>query len=115
MDISIKAALLSGLVIPGAGHFYLKKYMMAVILAGASLVSLYFIVSMAMEKAMAISDKILSGEVPLDVVTINELVTQPLTAADAQTQSIATAVLIISWLVAIVDSYRIGYLKSKAA
>jgi hypothetical protein len=108
MNKATKAALLSALVFPGAGHFLLKKYLTGVVLGGASVAALYLLIVKAVEKALLISEKIQSGEVPLDVATITELVTQQATGADAQLINIATAVLCLSWLIGIVDSYRVG-------
>jgi len=113
MSKSVNAVLLSALVIPGAGHFYLKKYIMSLILASASLVALYYIVSMAIEKAMTIVEKVQHGEIPPDIVSITEQVTSPLSAADIQTQNIAVAVLVVVWIVGIIDSYRVGRMLSK--
>lgn len=108
MDKAMKAALLSALVFPGAGHLLLKKYSAAVILAGATGVSLYFLVATAIEKALLITDKIQIGEVPLDVAVITELITKQTTGPEAQLLNIATAVLFIAWLIGIIDSYRVG-------
>ncbi|MCK4837302.1 MAG: hypothetical protein KAS94_00790 [Desulfobulbaceae bacterium] len=108
MNKAIKAALLSALLFPGAGHLLLKKYVAAVILAGASVASLYFLVATAIEKALRITEKIQRGEVPLDVAAIAELITNQTTGPEAQLLNIATAVLFIAWLIGIIDSYRVG-------
>ena len=108
MNKSTKAALLSALVFPGAGHFYLKKHITGAILAVAALGSLCLVVANMVEKAQQIADKILSGEVPLDVAAITELLSKQPVGAEAQIVNIAWVVLIISWLLGIVDSYRIG-------
>jgi hypothetical protein len=113
MSKAVKAALLSGLVFPGIGHFYLKRHVPGAVLAVAATGSLYVLVSRALERAQVIADKIASGEVPLDVEAITNLVTAPSTGAAAQVINIATAVLLISWLVGIVDSFRVGYLQDK--
>jgi len=108
MNKAMKAALLSALVLPGAGHLLLKKYITAVILAGASVASRYFLVATEIEKALRITEKIQSGEVPRDVATITELIARQTTGPEAQLPNIATAVLCIAWLIGIIDSYRVG-------
>ena len=113
MNKAAKAALLSALLFPGAGHFFLKKYVAGVVLATTSLAALYLLIAKAVEKALLISEKIQSGEVQLDVAAITELVARQATGAEAQLLNIATAVLIISWLIGIVDSYRVGYGQEK--
>jgi len=104
-----KAVLLSALVFPGAGHFYLKKKITGSVLAGSAFFGLYSIVSGILERAQLIADKIVSGEIQPDMTIISELVSSQSSGAEAQSLSIATTVLIISWVIGIVDSYRVGH------
>ena len=108
MNRSTKAALLSALVFPGAGHFFLKKYIPGGILATTAFVALYILVSKAVERAVQITDKIQRGEVELDIVAITELVSNHPAGPEDQILSIATAALLISWVIGIADSYRVG-------
>lgn len=108
MNKPTKAALLSALVFPGFGHYYLKKYIPAAMLAGAAFGGLYFLIAKTAEMALQISEKIQSGEVPLDVATISELVSRQTTGTEAQLPNIAAAVLLVSWVIGIVDSYRVA-------
>lgn len=108
MKKSNKAVLLSALVFPGAGHFLLKKRISGAILAAASLAALYLIISNMLERAQQIVDKILSGEVNPDEAAIAELLSRQPAGSESQLLDIAWAVLIISWLIGIVDSYRCG-------
>ncbi len=107
------AALLSAFVFPGAGHFFLKKHITGTVLAGAAFVSLFFVISKTIERALQITEKIQRGEVQLDVAAITELVLKQPTGTEAQLLSIASAILIISWLIGIVDSYRVGRVQGK--
>jgi len=79
-------------------------------LAGAAFVSLYLVLSrlVLVERALQIGEKIQRGEVQLDVDAITELISKQPTGTDAQLLNIAWIVLIISWLIGIVDSYRVG-------
>ena len=108
MSKTMKAALLSAFVFPGAGHFFLKKHITGTLLAGAAFASLYWVISKMVERALQIAEKIQSGEVQLDVAAITELISKQPTGTDAQLLNIAWTVLIISWLIGIVDSYRVG-------
>lgn len=111
---STKAALLSALVFPGVGHVYLKKYTAGVSLAGVSFAAIYYLVAKAVETAFEITGKIQSGDVPLDIGAITELVSQQSSGADAQMQNLATTALVICWLIGIVDSYRAGRVREKS-
>lgn len=113
MRKSIKAALLSGLVFPGAGHLFLKKHISGAVLACASLAAFYLIIANIIEKAQQITEKILQGEIALDVDAITELVSRQPSGNDPQLE-IAWFVLIICWLIAIADSYRCGRAQDKS-
>ena len=113
MKKSMKAALLSALIFPGVGHFYLKRFKSGLLLAGVSFAALYYLLAKAVERAYEISEKIQSGAVPLDAEAINSLVTQPSSGADAQMLSLATTALVVCWLIGIVDSYRAGRVQDK--
>ncbi|HEX2585020.1 MAG TPA: hypothetical protein VHL14_07805 [Steroidobacteraceae bacterium] len=107
MKPSAKAALLSGLVFPGAGHIYLKRYATGIALIIIAVVATYSLLADAVHVAFAISDKITNGDVPLDVTAISGMVEQQ--SQQVMTSStIATYALGLSWLIGIIDSYRIG-------
>ena len=78
------------------------------VLIGASLAGISYVISKAVERSLQIVDKIQSGNVPLDVTAITELVSKQATGAEAQLLNIATTVISICWLIGIIDSYRIG-------
>jgi hypothetical protein len=109
MEKSTKAALLSVLVFPGTGYFYLKKYIAGIVLFSVSTASLYFIVSMAAERALQIVEKIQSGTVEPDIATIIQAVS---TQTDsAYLLEIASAIFIICWVVGIIDSSRVAIVR----
>jgi len=110
---SLKAVLFSAFVFPGGGHFYLKKHIQGTLLAFISLACLAVLLSTAMEKAQQISDKILAGEIPLDLARITEEVSNQVAAGGTQMADISTYILLICWLVGIVDSYRLGRIQHK--
>jgi len=109
----MKAALSSAFVFPGAGHFFLKKYMTGAVLAGTALASLYLLISETVDQVLQITDKIQHGEVPLNVAAITALVSKQ-TGNETQLINIASTVLIILWLIGIADSYRIGRRQDKS-
>ncbi len=113
MKTSTKAALLSALVCPGAGHFYLKKRLVGGLLASTALVAIYFLVSQALERAFEISEQIQRGEVQLDAQTISELLSAQSSGTDMQLLNMATSAFIICWLIGIIDAYRIAHGQEK--
>jgi hypothetical protein len=115
MKKSTKAVLLSAFVLPGLGHFLVKKYFAGAVLAGAALAALYVYVSGAVAQALQITEMIERGELQPDVAVITELVSRQPVGADARLINIAWAVLIITWLIGIVDSYRVGRLLENEA
>ena len=108
MSNAIKAAMLSAIVFPGAGHFFLKKPIPATILAGTAFFGLLYVMTKVMESAQNIVEKIQSGEVSLDLEKIRSLVTQQLSGDGGQQLDAIVTTLIILWFVGIVDSYRVG-------
>jgi hypothetical protein len=115
MKKSTKAVLLSAFVFPGAGHVYLKRYFFGAVLSGAALAAFYVFVSGAVEQALQITAMIERGELQPDVTAIADLVSQQPMGAEAQLINIATAVFIVTWLIGIVDCYRVGRLQENDA
>jgi len=110
MKPSVKAALLSALVFPGVGHIYLKRYATGIVLIIVAVVATYYLMANAVHIAFAISDRITSGEVPLETTAISNLVEQQ-TQQVTMSSSVTTWILCIAWLVGIADSYRVGLKK----
>ena len=109
MRKSLKAALLSALVFPGAGHFLLKKPVQGILLSGMAVICLYFLLTAVVKIAQELSIKIQSGEVPLDIAKINELVSHQLAESDSHLVNIPSILLVIFWIIGVVDSFRIGH------
>jgi len=111
MNKSMKAALLSALVFPGAGHIFLKRYISAAFLASTALSALYIVTANILERALQITDKILQGELQPDIATITEFILKSPAGTDTQFINIAVITLTLSWLIGILDSFRAGYSK----
>jgi hypothetical protein len=108
MTRSIKAALLSGLVFPGIGHIVLKQYLRALVFLLVALAALSVIVVKAVKQALAIVDKINSGEISIDSGAIEDMAAMSISGADDSMLTIASLVFVTVWIVGIVDSYRLG-------
>jgi hypothetical protein len=67
---SIKAVMLSAFIFSGFRHLYLKRRLAGSVLIGASSAAIYYLISKAVTNALEVAEKIQSGEVQLDVVTI---------------------------------------------
>lgn len=108
MKRSTKAALFSGLIFPGLGHMILKQYLRGSILMLTGLIALSVIVAVAVNRALAVMERIDSGEVPLDTGAITELASSSVGSADNSIVNISFVVLVGCWLFGIVDSHRLG-------
>jgi len=113
MTNAVKAALWSIFVLPGSGHFFLKKPISGTAIVGLSLVALTVIVVKAVERANQIVDKILNGEIALDPLIIAEQVSMQSAQAGSNLLNIATYLLIAIWILAAIDAYRLGRIKDK--
>ncbi len=108
MKESVKAALWSIFIFPGSGHFYLKKPLVGTLVAGIAIAALVVILAKMMERASQIADKIVTGEVPLDLAVITELVTKQSELGQSLGLEIASYGLLAVWVVAAIDAYRLG-------
>jgi hypothetical protein len=108
MKTSFKAALLSAFVFPGAGQLWLKKYFLGCLFSFGAAVPLYIIISTTVEQTQKIIEQINLQANTLDILEINELVTQQMAGIDTQQMHIATISLLTIWLVSIIDAFRIG-------
>ena len=114
MKQSYKAALFSALVYPGSGHLVLKQYPMGLLLAGTATACLGALVYRAFAIAGAISDKILSGDIPLDIVRINDEISMQMAAGSSTMITIATWLLVFCWLAGTADAFRLGRRQDRA-
>jgi hypothetical protein len=108
VNLSTKAVLLSGLVFPGIGHLALKKYFRASVLVLASLAAVYVLTTATINQAMAVVDRINSGEVALDTQAISEAIIASSNEADNRAANASLIVLGACWLFGIVDAWRLG-------
>ncbi len=108
MSKASKAALLSGLVFPGAGHMLLQKYLRGSVLMIAALGASTVIIKNIVAQTLAVVDRINSGDIPADTGAIAEMVANSSSATDGFAANAAVIVLLACWLIGIVDAYRLG-------
>jgi len=114
MKQSYKAALFSALVYPGSGHLLLKQYPMGLLLAGTATSCLGVLVFRAFAIAGEISDRILTGEIPLDIARINDEISIQIAAGGSTMVTIATWLLVACWLAGTADAFRLGRRRDRA-
>lgn len=108
MSRSTTAVLLSALVLPGAGHLYLKHYPRGLALIAISLACLWIFVDRAMQQASIVLDQVASEGGAVDVGQLSDLVTQTSNGAGSLVVTAASLVLAGCWVIGVVDAYRIA-------
>ncbi|HEU4374985.1 MAG TPA: hypothetical protein VFS02_15920 [Telluria sp.] len=106
MDRPVKAALISALVFPGAGHLYLKRGARACVFLLPTLAAVMVFVNDAMDQANLIVDQIMSGRMPADPAAIAAQLDKP--GGGSTLATVAAAVMIICWIGATVDAYLLA-------
>ncbi len=113
MTRSTKAALLSGLVFPGIGHMVLKQYLRGSALIISALIASSVIVTVVIQRALTIVDRINSGDIPVEAGAIAEIISNSTNGAGSLIENISVIVLVACWLIGIIDSYRLGIAQEK--
>ncbi len=108
MRKSIKAVLLSALVFPGIGHFALKRYQRGLIFFIPALLSLSLIVYYILSMSFAIADQIAQNQVPLNAEAISQLMVTQHNESDLFISNAATWLFTVSWIIGMVDAFRLG-------
>lgn len=111
MKKSLKAALLSGLVFPGVGQFWLKHAIRGGVLVVAVSASLAVIVVKVTQQALAILEKIESEGGAVDLVAVVNSANS--SSAGDTAIKIASLLLVACWLASIVDAYVLGRKKEQ--
>lgn len=107
MKKTTKATLLSTLVFPGVGHIFLKKYLPALGFIAAFAFLLNNVVIALFERTEKISQKILNGEIPLEISAISQAITQQ-SVNSGQQDGFTIYALLFIWLFSAIDAYRLA-------
>lgn len=91
MKSKVTAALLSGLVFPGVGQYYLGRRARALLFLAPALVAGMFYLNHAFDQASALADQVLSGAMPIDPAAIAARVEAQPTPASVTLSGIVVA------------------------
>lgn len=106
MNRSLKAALLSAFIFPGAGQLFLKRRGRACLFLLPSLVAAVYYFDQVMTRASAIAEQILAGKGPLDPAQLAAQLESD--APGSPLMTAAAVVMIVCWIASIVDACLIG-------
>ena len=108
MNQSVKAALLSGLVIPGAGQIYLKRYFRGIVFllpfSACSFALAWVVVQIA--AAMIKSAPFQKGALRFTDVT--SVATEAIRAMDLTSLAMIIALMVACWILSALDAYFLG-------
>ncbi|MBU4260507.1 MAG: hypothetical protein KKC76_01320 [Proteobacteria bacterium] len=108
MKNSLKGALLSGLVLPGLGQVFFRLYLRGIALMLVICASLSVMAALILAKALPILEKIEAAGGEIDIKMINTAVNQAATNSDSLLFNGLLLLVLICWVLAVVDAYRIG-------
>ena len=114
MKRSTKAALMSGLIFPGVGHLYLKRYAHGIMLFAGAASAIYYLVSVVVTTALEVVKKIQSSGAQADMSVITDLVSQQSSGA-GQPTNVAMVAFAVFWVTGVADSYRQGRAHERVA
>ena len=104
----MKTLILSALVYPGAGQFYLKKNISGCFFAGCASISLYYLLAEVLQRLELLKEKLNRGEIDMNVSAMTELMLAKPVGESALILEYATIALAMIWFVSSLDAYRIG-------
>ena len=105
MKKATKAALWSGLALPGAGQCVLKHYWRGMMFMVPFVVAIVLFIRDLQSKISFIMDKIMNGTIAPDVGTITAMLES---MPETKIADIAQWVILIFWIGGIIDAYLLG-------
>jgi hypothetical protein len=106
MKTAAKAALLSGLVFPGLGQLYLKRYWRGTIIMLLALTGFGFIIGTATMSALDTLEK-MQSQGAVDIGAVSDLAVSA-TASSSLFYNILLLLVACCWLFSTIDAYIIG-------
>lgn len=112
MKNSVKGALLSALVLPGAGQLWLKHYLRGFALIATVSVAFAVVALKAFRQALSVLEQIETAGGAIDLVAIMGSASHSSALSDGFMS--ASTLMVVCWIVAIVDAYVVGNRKDLA-
>jgi len=106
MRNSVKGALLSALVLPGAGQLWLKHYLRGFALIATVSVAFAVVALKAFRQALSILEQIETAGGAVDLVAIMGSASHSSALSDGFMS--ASTLMVVCWVVGIVDAYVVG-------
>ena len=107
MSRSMIAALMSGLVFPGAGQWFLKRRARACLFLLPTLLAVGFFIAQAASQASLLLEQIQSGQLALDPVALAAQL-EPQAGAGSPWVNLAAIVMIACWALSVIDAWLLG-------
>ena len=107
MNRSLSAALMSGLVFPGAGQIFLKRYLRGLCFIVPALGAAGYFVDGVLARAMPLVDRVMDGSIAPDPLLIAAELERAGNVASSS-MDIAATVMLVCWLASIADAWLLG-------
>lgn len=108
MKTENKALLLSALVLPGLGQIALRRYKTGIAIIILVVISLYRMMSIAMQQANAMVNQLMAQGQTLDMQAIADAAGQSAASGANSAYNFYMWTIIICWIVSIVDVWLRG-------
>lgn len=105
MSRSMKGALLSALLFPGAGQLWLRCYLRGVFLVLSVSACLLLVVKRAGQQALSIVERLEAEGGAVDLAAVVKSASH---VPDDPVSKAASAILLLLWVIAIVDAFLAG-------
>lgn len=115
MKRSLKGALLSGLILPGVGQIWLRRYLRGIALICAVCVSLAAVMFRAAHQAFIILERTEAAGGAVDMVAILDTAKRASSAANDATTRWAMVIMALAWVIGVADAYLTGRKEDQAA
>lgn len=108
MNQSIKAALLSALVFPGAGQISVGHIKRGWVIIVINIVILYFIISEVMQQALKVITEMQKKGLAINVETISNTTHKVMNFSDNTFLNLMFIIIIVGWLASTIDAFFLG-------
>ena len=108
MKKTTKTVLFSILILPGSGHFLLRRWLRGLIFVVPVLLAFGYYLNYSVDQALITVDRIMSGEVSPDSASIHAMLDEQSARGKNTLLIVSKTVLLVGWLAAAIDVYLIA-------